>query len=335
MTWLAWRQFRSQAWVGLILLAVVAIILAATGPGLAHLYNTSGIPGCHAHRNCGALSLEFVNELRNSSTYRFLAHVGVILIAVPALIGIFWGAPLIARELEAGTYRLAWNQSVTRSRWLAMKLGVVGLASIAAAGLFSLMVTWYSSPVDRARSTMFSVFAQRGIVPMGYAAFAFALGVTAGLIFRRTVPAMAVTLALFAVVQLVVPQWVRPHLLPPAHKTETISRAVLAQNDINRVTGTVTINVPARHPAGAWTLSRQVIAPSGRVFTGPAIPACKSGPPGPCVNWLASQHLRQLLTYQPSSRFWAFQGLETGIYLILALILAGVSLWWLRRRFRA
>jgi len=42
-------------------------------------------------------------------------------LATPALLGIFWGAPLIARELETGTCRLAWNQSVTRTRWLTVK----------------------------------------------------------------------------------------------------------------------------------------------------------------------------------------------------------------------
>jgi hypothetical protein len=104
--------------------------------------------------------------------------------AVPAIIGMFWGAPLIARELEAGTFRVAWTQSVTRARWLAVKLGLAGLASMAAAGLVSLMVTWWSSRVDpldpfgmnRLQPAMFGT---RGIAPIGYAAFAFVLGVTA------------------------------------------------------------------------------------------------------------------------------------------------------------
>ena len=68
----------------------------------------------------------------------------------PALIGLFWGAPLIARELETGTYRLAWNQSVTRSRWTLAKLGIGGLASVAVAGLLSLMITWWASPINTA-----------------------------------------------------------------------------------------------------------------------------------------------------------------------------------------
>jgi len=86
------------------------------------------------------------------------------------------GSTLVARELETGTYRLAWTQSVTRTRWLAVKLGVVGLASMVVAGLFSLMVTWWFSPIDRVNMTVFATFDQRNIVAVGYAAFAFALG---------------------------------------------------------------------------------------------------------------------------------------------------------------
>ena len=146
---------------------------------------------------------------------QLLQDLGMVLVLVPGLIGLFWGAPLAARELETGTYQLAWTQGVTRKRWLAVKLGLVGLASVAVAGLFSLMVTWWSSPLDRVNADPFTLFDQRGIVPLGYAAFAFALGVTVGLVLHRTVPAMVATLAVFAGVRLVVANWVRPYLLAP------------------------------------------------------------------------------------------------------------------------
>ena len=38
------------------------------------------------------------------------------------------------------------------------------------------------------------------------------------------------------------------------------------------------------------------------------------------------------MSYQPSSRFWSFQGIETGIYSILALALAGFCFWRIRHR---
>src|SRR5207247_399934 len=91
----------------------------------------------------------------------------------PALIGIFWGAPLLTRELETGTYRVAWTQSVTRSRWLLTKLGLVGLATVTVAGLLMLTITWWYRALDSVGTNQYSVFDSRDIAPIGYAAFAF------------------------------------------------------------------------------------------------------------------------------------------------------------------
>ena len=137
---------------------------------------------------------------RSQGTFHALQVALITLVlVVPALIGMFWGAPLIAHELETGTFRLAWTQSVSRRRWLWVKMGLVGLASALTAGLLSLMSTWWFSPIDKVSQNRFSPasFGLHGFVPAGYAAFAFALGVTAGLLFRRTLPAMAVTLVGF------------------------------------------------------------------------------------------------------------------------------------------
>ena len=169
-----WLQSRTQTAAAFGALAVVAVALAVTGPHLVSLYNSS-VANCAAHGDCPSASTAF---LRNDGTLR--TWLGVLTVVLPGVIGIFWGAPLVARELEAGTFRLAWTQSVTRTRWLAVKLGVIGLASMAVAGLASLMVTWWASPLDRVHMSLFGTFDQRDIVPIGYAAFAFALGVAAG-----------------------------------------------------------------------------------------------------------------------------------------------------------
>ncbi len=125
---------------------------------------------------------------------------GMAVLVVPGLIGVFWGAPLVAPELAAGTYRPAWTQGVTRSRWLAVKLGLIGLASVGAAGLLTLVVTWWASPVDRLDALAAAaylpdvsrfqplLFSERGVVPLGYAAFAFALGATAGALLPLLFP---------------------------------------------------------------------------------------------------------------------------------------------------
>jgi ABC-type transport system involved in multi-copper enzyme maturation permease subunit len=115
---------------------------------LCHLYATSGIDTCHANGDCGTVTTSFLSQV--STDVNVLRFLGDFLHIIPAIIGIFWGAPLITRELEAGTHRLAWNQSVTRTRWLAVKLALIGVAGMAAAGLASLMITWRSSPLDTA-----------------------------------------------------------------------------------------------------------------------------------------------------------------------------------------
>ena len=161
----------------------------------------------------------------------------------------FWGAPLVAREFETGTFRLAWTQGVTRTRWLAAKLAIAGAAAIAVAELLSLMVTWWSSPIHKANAgyTAFTSGSfHSGIAPAGYAAFAFALGVTAGLLIRRTLPAMAVTLAIFAAVIIAFPFWVRPHLIPPVQTTSALSLASVAVTGGDRRRAPV----PARHGDG-------------------------------------------------------------------------------------
>jgi hypothetical protein len=346
MIWLTWRQFRVQAWVASAALAVIAVALAVTRLHLAHLYGTSGMATCHAHGDCGTLGTAFLNQLKAGFAYKALYDGGVaILYAVPAIIGIFWAAPLLTREIETGTFRLAWTQSVTRTRWLSVKLGFIGLAAMATAGLLSLMIGWWASPVDRAlglatdRNGSSAVdrfvpllFGARGITPVGYAAFAFALGVTVGVLIRRTVPAMATTLGVFIAVLLTMAWWVRPHLMTPLRFTPALNPANIDGLSIGsggQTNVTEAVNLP-----GAWVLSNQTIGTTGHVFTGPAPRICLSqtGSFHACQAALGRLHLRQLVTYQPASRYWAFQWYETAIFLALAVALTGVCFWWIRRR---
>jgi hypothetical protein len=248
----------------------------------------------------------------------------------------FWGAPLVARELETGTFRLAWTQSVTRTSWLAAKLAIAGVAAIAAGELFTLMVNWWSSPIHKANAgyTAFTSGSfHSGVAPAGYAAFAFALGVTAGLLIRRTLPAMAVTLAIFTAVIIAFPIWVRPHLIPPARTTSALSLASVA------VTGStsdghllMTTNMATGLP-GAWVISSQVTTPDGRAASSEPAGPCgtSSASAQACNDYIESLHLRQTVTYEPASRYWAFQWVETAVYLALALALAGFCFWWINR----
>jgi hypothetical protein len=346
MTWLTWRQFRAQGAAIYAALAALAVTLAATGAHIAELSRVNGNGFLRA----------FTSEPAGDTVY-YVASIAVL--ALPAIIGVFWGAPLVARELEAGTHRLVWNQSVTRERWLATKLGVTGLAAAAGVGVLSLTLSWWSRPIDAAINADNTgdgllqyprlaplLFDARGLAPIGFTVFALALGVAAGIVIRRTVPAMALTLVVFVAVQVAMPNLVRERLAP-AELTTTITstniRGMMAAVDRSgRPLGpvrdlTVTVDRP-----GAWIIANQSIDASGKVTrTLPGWVATCAGPPGPerkaagdsaCFARLADAGYRQRVTYQPAGRYWAFQAYETAIFAALAALLVGFSFWWLRHR---
>jgi ABC-2 family transporter len=347
MIWLTWRQFRAQGLTVLALLGAAAIAFLITGLGMHHSY-AADLAACTPQGNCDDVFREF----RNSYGPTF-GLIQLLVILSPALIGIFWGAPLIGRELETGTHQLAWNQSVTRTRWLAVKLTIVGTASTATAGILSYLLTWWAGPLDDINGDRWAAmtFATRDIVPLGYAAFAFALGTTTGLLLRRTIPAMALTLAVFIGLQILVPTVVRPHLLPSTTVSFPINQNVADQSGgievRNGGSEIFFLGLPA--PKGAWVMSAPPVENSaGQTVAGTAYPDCfpfLNAPPdqrggakgfapdlGTVGNCLAKDDLHETVSYQPASHYWPLQWMETGIFLVLSAALAGICFWWIRRR---
>jgi hypothetical protein len=340
--WLSWRQLRIQALAAAVGVAAAAVVLAVTGPHLADL--TGNV----------------FDQLTRGD--RWLYNAGVVVLAVaPAVLGAFWGAPLVARELEAGTHRLVWTQSVTRRRWLATRLGLALLAAAVTMGVLALAVTWWASPLDGLQSDTRGslparltpvVFGMRGIVPVAYGVFAVALGVAIGAVLRRSLAAMAVTLAVYVFVQIAMPIWVRPHLVPPVRERVTLSAQTLDGISLrgDKPGGPVTITAHTANPTD-WVLSNRTLDPSGRVVD--ALPSwfaqCLPPPPGTeqpaeagpvrakadlqaCVTRLTNEGYRQQLVYQPASRFWALQWAETGVFAVASALLAWFTFWWVRRR---
>jgi hypothetical protein len=351
--WLTWRQFRLQVLVIFAAVVTIAIAMAVTGSELLQAYHAD--------------TVRFLGQIVNDRVDKALYLLGLALLsAAPCVIGAFWGAPLIARELEAGTHRLVWNQSITRSRWLAVKLGLTGVAAMAATGLLSLAVSWWSSPIDQAVARGHSagpfsfprlfpiVYGARGVVPIGYTAFAFALGVAVGLLLRRSVPAIAITLAVVVAVQIAMPLAVRGHLIAPVRLTTAITTSnftgLHGSGPPDRGPTLQGFTVRAGKPSD-WVLSNQTINAQGAVpHTLPAwvadcfLPkqaaigqgATRVKAPTPrllngCFSRLADAGFRQRVTYQPASRFWALQWRETAMFLTLALLLTGFCFWRVRR----
>lgn len=209
-----------------------------------------------------------------SSGYRSLQLLGTALVGVPAFIGAFWGAPLVARELEAGTHRLAWTQSVTRRRWLATKLAIAGAIAVVVSGVFSLLFTWWSLPFDRLGNRIGTAnFGQRGIAPIAYALFALVLGTLLGTVIRRTQPAMAATLAGFFVVN--TPQHLPVESSSPPSRTQYVqvsvgARLVIRADFYRTSTGGVGYGLPAAlyptrlqratHPAVGEVVTPEVVS---------------------------------------------------------------------------
>ena len=323
MTWVVWRQHRNQAYLAAAALAAFAVVMLVTGLQMASQYQSARTQ-CAASHSCGNLA----NTL--TLTTPVVSVLVTLTVVVPCLLGVFWGGPLVAREFETGTNQFAWMQSITRSRWLIVKVGWILLAAAAWGGAVSALVTWWSSPVNALKQQNFqpAQFDIQGIVPVGYAVFAVALGIATGALLRRTLPAMAITLAVFTFVRLVVGQDLRSHYLTAVTKTFAF------------------LHHPPLPSGSYWLVSGGVVGPGGLIpssqsATGPhlsvdGVPINLSSLPSACqalafqgpVNFfhcLTANGYHGLISYQPASRYWAFQGIETGIFVFLAAALIAVT----------
>lgn len=316
MSWLTWRQHRQQALFGAATLALISVLLVLTGLHMHSVFTGSGLGRClatRAHSDCGGLESAFEGRF---ATLRQLVPFFMVL---PALLGIFWGAPVVARELEQGTHLFVWTQSVTRLRWLTSKLIALVALTLLLAVAYALLITWWLTPLDRSTGDRFQpgIFDQQGLVPVAYAVFALALGIAAGAVLKKTMPAMAVTLVGFVGLRLVVAGVVRRHFVA-AVKSVYVP---LPGADVT-------------HP-GAWIFKQQTFEAGRRVsdFDVPTTCPPSTHPTTASLDaCIRVHHFLNIDVLQPASRFWLFQGIEAAIYGGLALALFTLAVIWVRRR---
>lgn len=330
MTWLAWRQHRTQLGTSAALVAALAAVLLLLGQRVYDNFRHSGLADCLASGgDCDVLSNAFDARFAN---YTFLM---ILVLVCPLLVGMFWGAPLVARDLENGTHRFAWTQGVTRRRWVVTKLALSSAAIVAAASAFTAVASWFAHPFNEAFSARldYGLFDVQGVVPVAYTLFAFAVGVAAGAVLRRTMPAMAVTLLVFVTVRGSFDAFVRTHLLP----TRTVSYPALR---------------PPPMEADGLVVSTRILDRTGAVFSsdgnlnltpgtlrawcpdlglgvGPGTPVVKRAELEDCI---ASIGLRTVDTIHPASQFWSFQLIESLLFASAAAALLGFAVWWVLRR---
>jgi len=299
MTWLLWRQHRSQAAVAGAALVLFAVAVLITGVHMAHVYDDA-VRNCPSNGAC-----ELVGQLFRG--YGAIVDTVHLTIAVPLLFGAFVGATLVAREVEQSTNSLVWTQTVTRRRWLLSKVAVAVGAALVWGIAVSALVTWWSGTPNSLYGNRFegAQFDTQNVVPVACALFGVCLGIAAGCVFRRTLPALAATIAGYAAVRVAVAVYLRPHYLAP-------------------ITRTVAPGADAGIPPGSWTLNSALVDPPGHVITG------RLGIPDPCVSaptraglqdCLTRIGYRMKVTYQPPSHYWTFQWIEAGLFVALAACL--------------
>ena len=183
------RMHRMQIVVTAVSLLALVVVAALHGSATAAFIAEQRAGDCAAH---GCLDL----PQRVADRYRLLGEALPYLGLVPVAIGVFWGAPLLGREFEAGTSRLAWTQSVSRRRWILTRLIVLGgLVAVGGVVMGVVVAQWLSvfEGFELTGVTDASFIILRGVEPVGWWLFGFLVGVAAGALLRRTVRAMAVT----------------------------------------------------------------------------------------------------------------------------------------------
>jgi len=312
MAWVTWRQHRPQllAMAGLVL--GVALAALVTDLPIRAAYHRQALASClppATRSGCDIIVSHFRGE--------FAGRVAVArwLMVLPGLAGLLVGAPLVAREFEHGTYRLAWTQSVSRRRWLLSKTSLLALVVVVGAAVLAGVATWWRVPLDAVGGRMSpGAFDIEGLVVPAYAFFALGVGVLAGLLLRRTIAAVSVALAAFVAVRLGVEKLLRPHFLPPLHRTVTgLTQGQLAPD---------------------WILNNSLVDAVGRQISTSRedlaiLHAQQAGidPQG----YFLSLGWRRVITFQPPGRFWAFQGIEAAIFVVLGLLAVGLAVTLVRR----
>jgi hypothetical protein len=320
MIWVGWRLQRTEVLIAAAIFAILAALLVPTGIEMASAYHRDGLSACLSQNTSDGC-----NQAIQAFTSRFdrLRNLIAWFTVIPGLIGVLLAAPFVL-ELDNGTYRLAWTQSITRRRWIVSKLGLSIAAALLVALALTLLETWWHTPFVHLQGRMEnSVFDSEGTVIFAYTLFALGLAIAVGAVWRRAVPALVVAFTGYFAARIFVDTWLRQHLVTPLSATWPVL--------VREHAGLRTFGGEPANLNHAWVISEN--------------PSDKLGHPasvlvGVCGkarvtsgNCLAHHGLGYMhAVYEPASRFWLLQGLETAIFAGIALVLIGFAAWWTHER---
>ena len=193
MLWLTWRQHRIAIVISGVLVAAFYAIARVIGSR-----ESFDITTCSPH--CGEMSVLGLAWLPN---WVVVDALGWLASAFAFLIGVYWAAPMIAREYEQRTDVLAWGQDVSVTAWVFGKIAVLGVVATGYAAVIGFAMSGVVTPVGGLAPIGTQAFEAAIPVHMAYALFGLVLGVAVSAFVRRTVSAMGITAALFVAVRLV------------------------------------------------------------------------------------------------------------------------------------
>ena len=318
MIWLSWRQQRVETAMGAALLLLATALLVPAGVHMASVYSSSGAAACVGHRaatgaGCGSIVDDFMHRFEHAG--------GIVpwLNFLPGLFGVLFAAPLVL-ELEHCTFRLSWTQSITRRRWLTLKLTTIYASGLLSTVALTVLLTWWRQPLDSLQGRMEpNVFDFEGIVPFAYTLFALSLVLALGVFTRRTLVATAGGLLGYFGLRISIQTWVREHYQAPIKVVWRPGRE--GPSNLGHAWNIVSGPSDAHgHP-----LPIQAVAPC---MSGRASASAKGG----IQSCLDAHHIYNIAVYQPASRFWLFQGIEASIFAGLGAALLIAAIWWLRHR---
>jgi hypothetical protein len=305
MLWVGWRQQRTETVIAAALLALLAVVLVPTGLQLASAYHSDGLSACVGVAPSHACQAAF------DAFFGRFGHLGDMLAwmtLVPGVFGVLLAAPLVS-QLEHGTYRLDWTQSITRGRWLAGKLGLAVATALGGAILLTLLITWWRTPFVHIQGRVNnSTYDSEGTVVAAYALFALGLAAAVGVVWRKAVPSLVVGFGGYFAARIFVDTWLRQRLVTPVTRTWPIQNHGPNLNT-------------------AWVLQQYPVGRNGAALTQFS---CQHNGGGACA--LPSGAVQFMhAVYHPASHFWALQIRETTLFGVIGAALLAFAAWWTAR----